>query len=558
MDAPLRHPRSRAGPAGIGLHARRQARARRRDVHRHPRLHHARGNAAARGDDRAAQYLLHADVRRDQRPWRHRDADGRRRPDGGVRRTGAAARSVRQRRAHGARDDRDDRPLQPGARRREQAADQDRHRHRFRRDGGGLRRHQRARDVHVHRRHRQSRIPARVAHQGGRAHHPHRCRDPGRLERPRASWSRSASWRSAARPCQSKCTRSISARNSSDAVALPRRTAHTRERFRSRLCSAARHADPLSASHPGVLPGTGLRRSVRVGALRGSPVPTAARPAVPLPDRADHHGGALSAGRGRPGARCPLQRESEVLHRLLGRLGAGPRAADFARRHRSHAHDGGRPGNVVPAAGVAATGRRRPDRAGGAAFPRHADEPQSPRHARTGLPGDRRPLYGRRRRCGDPRSQLPGLPPDGEPRRAHVGGKRHRDGRHGLREGHRGVRRHSALPLFRLPLGQQRGSAAGSRIAGVHARARVARARGSPGTADHRAIPARLELQSRLEARLLQHRAPLGGRDRATCASNSTRGRRKPADCATNPSPAAAGAAAGTPRESRASTGAAR
>ena len=44
------------------------------DVLRHPRLHGAGGIAAARGDHRAAQHLLHADVRRDQRPRRRRHA----------------------------------------------------------------------------------------------------------------------------------------------------------------------------------------------------------------------------------------------------------------------------------------------------------------------------------------------------------------------------------------------------------------------------------------------------------------------------------------------------
>ena len=63
------------------------------DVLRHPRLHRARRVAAARGDDRAAQHLLHADVRRDQRPRRRRHPDDRRRADGDLRRAAAAGRS---------------------------------------------------------------------------------------------------------------------------------------------------------------------------------------------------------------------------------------------------------------------------------------------------------------------------------------------------------------------------------------------------------------------------------------------------------------------------------
>ena len=85
---------------------------------------------------------------------------------------------LRGRRAHGTGDDRDDRALQPGAGRRRQAPDQDRHRHRFRRDGGRIHRHQRARDLHLHRRHGQSGIAARGAHQSRRAHDSDRRRDP--------------------------------------------------------------------------------------------------------------------------------------------------------------------------------------------------------------------------------------------------------------------------------------------------------------------------------------------------------------------------------------------
>ena len=51
--------------------------ARHRHVLRHPRLHAARGDAAARGDDRAPQQLLRADVRRDRQSRRRRHADGR-------------------------------------------------------------------------------------------------------------------------------------------------------------------------------------------------------------------------------------------------------------------------------------------------------------------------------------------------------------------------------------------------------------------------------------------------------------------------------------------------
>ena len=87
------------------------------DVLRHPRLHLDGRAAAAGGDDRAAEHLLHADVRRHQRPGRRGQPDGRRRPDGDLRRAAAAGRPVRQRGARGAGDDRADRAVQPRARR---------------------------------------------------------------------------------------------------------------------------------------------------------------------------------------------------------------------------------------------------------------------------------------------------------------------------------------------------------------------------------------------------------------------------------------------------------
>ena len=52
--------------------------------------------AAARGDDRAAEHLVHADVRRHQQPWRRRQPDDRRRPDGDLRRAAAAGRPCRR------------------------------------------------------------------------------------------------------------------------------------------------------------------------------------------------------------------------------------------------------------------------------------------------------------------------------------------------------------------------------------------------------------------------------------------------------------------------------
>ena len=55
-----------------------------------------------------------------------------------------------------------------------QADDQNRHRHRLRRDGCRIRRHQRPGDLHLHRRHRQSGVAARDAYQGRATHHSDR------------------------------------------------------------------------------------------------------------------------------------------------------------------------------------------------------------------------------------------------------------------------------------------------------------------------------------------------------------------------------------------------
>ena len=82
------------------------------DVFRYPRLYFAGGIAAARGDDRAAQYVLRADVRCYQRSWRRRHADDGRRADVGLRRAGAAAGPWRERRARCAGDGRADRIVQ--------------------------------------------------------------------------------------------------------------------------------------------------------------------------------------------------------------------------------------------------------------------------------------------------------------------------------------------------------------------------------------------------------------------------------------------------------------
>ena len=65
-----------------------------------------------------------------------------------------------QRRACGAGNDRDGRHVQPGTQSRRQDGNPHRHRHRVRRDGGRLCRHQQARVLYVHRRHGQRGVAA--------------------------------------------------------------------------------------------------------------------------------------------------------------------------------------------------------------------------------------------------------------------------------------------------------------------------------------------------------------------------------------------------------------
>ena len=93
-------------------------------------------------------------------------------------------------------------------------------------------------------------------------------------------------------------------------------------------------------------------------------------------------------------------------------------------------------------------GVRRPNRVCCPAFSWCPDQSQPSCNAQNRFSGDRRPLQGRRSRCGDSDSQLPGLPPDRQPRRAHAGGERHLHHRHGLREGYRRVCRCAAFSVL--------------------------------------------------------------------------------------------------------------
>ena len=92
-----------------------------------------------------------------------------------------------------------------------------------------------------------------------------------------------------------------------------------RERGGVRLCARARRADPLHAAHPRLL----LRRSAMARPIAGRITPRCrsrrCKAAGREPHRADHHGGALSARQGRPGAGRALQRRRQVLHGLFRR-----------------------------------------------------------------------------------------------------------------------------------------------------------------------------------------------------------------------------------------------
>ena len=160
-----------------------------------------------------------------------------------------------------------------------------------------------------------------------------------------------------------------------------------------------------------------------MGALRRRAVPAAAQAAGRMPRRARHHRGALPARQGRPGARRALQRGGEILQRLF----AATRAATTTCASRTSPSTARTPRPRIPAATFrwprcatrAARGRI------GSVAPRFHGLPTNRSQrvdARGRLPGDRRALPGRWRRRRDPGAQLPGLPPERQPRRPRAGG----------------------------------------------------------------------------------------------------------------------------------------
>jgi hypothetical protein len=86
----------------------------------------------------------------------------------------------------------------------------------------------------------------------------------------------------------------------------------------------------------------------------------------------------------------------------------------------------------------------------GAVAPRFPGAPTNRSHRttlKTGLPRTPGALLRRRCRRRNSRRQLTGVSPDRESGRPAFGGERHRHGRDGVRQGHRGIRRRAALPV---------------------------------------------------------------------------------------------------------------
>jgi hypothetical protein len=107
----------------------------------------------------------------------------------------------------------------------------------------------------------------------------------------------------------------------------------------------------------------------------------------------------------------------------------------------------------------------------GAVAPRFPGAPTNRSHRttlKTGLPRTPGALLRRRCRRRNSRRQLTGVSPDRESGRPAFGGERHRHGRDGVRQGHRGICRRAALPVQRFPTGQRRGTAEGPAIPGLH------------------------------------------------------------------------------------------
>ena len=194
------------------------------------------------------------------------------------------------------------------------------------------------------------------------------------------------------------------------------------------------------------------------------------------------------------------------------------------------------PGTYFPLPALRQCGRRRPHRLGRAALPWPAHQSQPSRDAGGRLPGDRGALQGRRRRCGDAGAQLPGLPPERQPRGAHAGGERHRHRGDGLRQGHRRACRRAAPVVLRLsrsatpPAARTIPSRKPSRSS-----LRCACSKRAPAPRTTVQSPLVWSEQPGLEARLQQHRAPVARGDRAAARRIRQAEGAWPSRCATRP-----------------------
>ncbi len=155
-----------------------------------------------------------------------------------------------------------------------------------------------------------------------------------------------------------------------------------------------------------------------------------------------------------------LQRRGQVPPRLCACDRGRSRRAHLPRHLRPHPHHRGGSQQLVPARAAEARRRRRPHRRHRTALLRRADHAQPAQHAGAGRARHPRPHARGQGRCRGAGAELPGLPPDHQPRRAPSRGRRHPDRDHGLRQGHRGTCRRPALPVQRLPARQRRRQAA--------------------------------------------------------------------------------------------------
>ena len=240
------------------------------------------------------------------------------------------------------------------------------------------------------------------------------------------------------------------------------------------------------------------------------------KPLSAMPHRAGHHRGALPAGQGRPGSGRALQRGGQVLHRLFRRHGAGPRPAHLARRHRPHAHDGRGPRQLLPARPrCAAPAQRRPDRrrsprASTACPPTAAIAPRS------------RSTAARWSRAARPTASTPPCSVPNCP----VCHQSVSLAARALEESGiatvvmgcaKDIVEHVGVPRFLFsdfPLGNAAGRPHDARRRPRRWTSRLRVLETRAGAAHHRAVAAGVDRQSRLEARLLQHRTALRRRDR--------------------------------------------